>query len=140
MILPIDLVPGTNPPCFRWRQAVTAPSGEMLMVDHEGTLPQTVEVEVAALIALAKCQQQEIASLRQVGHKLETDRDKLQAFKDWVHAYLDEHGVPHHPPGPHGAEGCRIGDRMDWLMDKIKGLEAEATAKPMNLSTGRRKT
>lgn len=41
---------------------------------------------------------------------------KLHAFKDWVHAYLDRHGVPHHPPGPHGAEGCRIGDRMDWLM------------------------
>ena len=41
---------------------------------------------------------------------------KLQAFKDWAHAYLDRHGVPHHPAGPHGAEGCRIGDRMDWLM------------------------
>jgi hypothetical protein len=45
-----------------------------------------------------------------------TERDKLQAFKDWVHAYLDGVGVPHHPPGTHGAAGCRIGDRMDWLM------------------------
>jgi hypothetical protein len=44
---------------------------------------------------------------------------KLQAFKDWVHKYLDDHGAPHHPPGPHGAEGCRIGDRMDWLMARI---------------------
>jgi hypothetical protein len=42
--------------------------------------------------------------------------EKLQRFKDWVHNYLDRHGVPHHPPGTHGAEGCRIGDRMDWLM------------------------
>lgn len=48
--------------------------------------------------------------------ELEAERDKLQRFKDWVHAYLDQHGVPHHPSGPHGAEGCRIGDRMDWLM------------------------
>ncbi len=39
---------------------------------------------------------------------------KLQAFKDFCHAYLDAHGVPHHPPGIHGAEGCRIGDRLDW--------------------------
>lgn len=44
---------------------------------------------------------------------------KLQAFKDWVHAYLDAHGVPHHPPGTHGAAGCRIGDRMDWLMASL---------------------
>ncbi len=49
---------------------------------------------------------------------------KLQAFKDWVHAYLDTHGVPHHPPGPHGAEGCRIGDRMDWLMGQQAELRA----------------
>lgn len=47
------------------------------------------------------------------------ERDKLQAFKTWVHAYLDSHGVPHHPPGTHGAEGCRIGDRMDWLMAEL---------------------
>lgn len=46
--------------------------------------------------------------------------DKLQAFKDWVHAYLDQHDVPHHPPGSHGAAGCRIGDRMDWLMAHLK--------------------
>lgn len=50
----------------------------------------------------------------------------LQRFKDWVHAYLDTHGVPHHPPGTHGAEGCRIGDRMDWVMARVVELEAAA--------------
>jgi hypothetical protein len=50
--------------------------------------------------------------------------EKLQAFKDWVHAYLDAHGVPRHPPGTHGAEGCRIGDRMDWLMARLRAAEA----------------
>lgn len=29
---------------------------------------------------------------------------------------LDSHGVPDHPPGTHGEHGCRIGDRMDWLI------------------------
>lgn len=53
-------------------------------------------------------------------------RDKLQAFKDWVHSYLDAHGVPHHPPGTHGAEGCRIGDRMDWLMARLRAAESES--------------
>lgn len=47
---------------------------------------------------------------------------KLQAFKDWVHNYLDMHSVPHHPPGTHGAAGCRIGDRMDWLMAEHAAL------------------
>jgi hypothetical protein len=47
------------------------------------------------------------------------ERDKLQAFKAWVHTYLDAKGIPHHPPGPHGAEGCRIGDRMDYVFAKI---------------------
>lgn len=49
----------------------------------------------------------------------------LQAFKDWTHAFLDTHGVPHHPPGPHGAEGCRIGDRMDWLMNRLRSTESQ---------------
>jgi hypothetical protein len=56
------------------------------------------------------------------------ERDKLQRFKDWTHNYLDGVGVPHHPPGSHGAEGCRIGDRMDWLMARLRGAESEATA------------
>jgi len=57
--------------------------------------------------------------------KLQTKVAKLQRFKDWVHQYLDDRGVPHHPPGTHGAEGCRIGDRMDWLMARIERLKAE---------------
>lgn len=56
---------------------------------------------------------------------LRAERDKLQAFKDWVHAYLDGKSVPHHPPGTHGAAGCRIGDRMDWLFGQFAELRAE---------------
>lgn len=43
-----------------------------------------------------------------------------EAFKQWVHDYLDAQCVPYHPPGIHGAEGCRIGDRMDWLMARLR--------------------
>ena len=59
--------------------------------------------------------------------ELKAERDKLQAFKTWVHEYLDAHGVPHHPPGTHGAEGCRIGDRMDWVFaerDRLRAMPA----------------
>ncbi len=43
----------------------------------------------------------------------------LQAFKSWVHAYLDDKGIPTHPDGPHSAEGCRIGDRLDLVFERI---------------------
>lgn len=59
--------------------------------------------------------------------ELEGQVEKLRRFKDWVHDYLDRHGVPHHPPGVHGAEGCRIGDRMDWLTGRMADLERELT-------------
>ena len=51
--------------------------------------------------------------------------ESAEKFKRWVHEYIDAHGVPHHPPGVHGAEGCRIGDRMDWLMAKLTAAEKE---------------
>ena len=56
---------------------------------------------------------------------LEEQLAERQKFKDWVHNYLDTHGVPHHPPGTHGEHGCRIGDRMDWLMEQLANKEWE---------------
>ncbi len=64
-----------------------------------------------------------LAMARQHITLLQIERDKLLTFKDWVHAYLNVHDVPDHPPGTHGAEGCRIGDRMDWLMAKLANAE-----------------
>jgi len=40
-----------------------------------------------------------------------------QAFKDFVHRRLDEAGIPTHPDGPHSKEGCRIGDRLDLVLE-----------------------
>jgi hypothetical protein len=49
-------------------------------------------------------------------------------FKRYVHDRLDKAGVPEHfPGGKHTAEGCRIGDRLDWLLDRE---ERRANAKP----------
>ncbi len=59
---------------------------------------------------------------RELLRTLEVTRTELaerQRFKDFVHAYLDRHGVPHHPPGKHGPEGCRIGDRLDWVLGRV---------------------
>lgn len=64
--LPIDVVPGTNPPRFRWQQTVSTPVGKQT-VDHEGNLSPTVEGAVARLIALA----------RQLQHDNEVLRDSM---------------------------------------------------------------
>lgn len=53
MNLPIDIIPGTNPPKFRWRQTVSTPNG-LRVVDHTGNLPPTVEGAVLLLITLAR--------------------------------------------------------------------------------------
>jgi hypothetical protein len=76
-----------------------------------------------------------IKALEEQLHRLQDERnallaraEKAEAFKSWTHQYLDAHGVPHHPPGTHGAAGCRIGDRMDWLMAKLDAATAGASA------------
>lgn len=47
--------------------------------------------------------------------------DRLRQFKAYVHARLDAMGVPENPDGPHSKEGCRVGDRLDWVEARIKG-------------------
>ena len=44
------------------------------------------------------------------------ERDKLLAFKAFVHDRLTAAGVPTHPDGPHSRQGCRIGDRLDLVL------------------------
>lgn len=61
------------------------------------------------------------------------ERDKLQKFKEFVHAYLDQHGVPHgDPTNEHQKAGCRIGARLDLLfaqrdeaVSELKRIEYE---------------
>lgn len=61
--LPIDVVPGSAPPKFRWRQTVDTLAGRQV-IDHEATLPPTVEVAVVRLIGIAKQLMMENAALQ----------------------------------------------------------------------------
>lgn len=63
MNLPIDMIPGTTPRRFKWRQTVTTPAGPKV-VDFDGTLPTTVEESVMLLIGIAKQQAKEIETLK----------------------------------------------------------------------------
>lgn len=65
IVLPIDVVPNTDPPIFRWRQLVSNwGDGQSEWVEHEGTLPPTCERAVVDLIVIAKRLQEENIRLR----------------------------------------------------------------------------
>ena len=48
----------------------------------------------------------------------------LEAFKSYVHERLDGMGIPVDPPGEHSDAGCRVGQRLDVVEDRIAALEA----------------
>lgn len=56
--------------------------------------------------------EEDAATQRQIDD-LTAERDKLLAFKEYVHRRLDEAAVAADPESPHRAEGCRIGGRLD---------------------------
>lgn len=63
LILPIEVIPGTDPPIFRWRQLISTPVGKQV-VEHIESLPATVEVAVQRLVAVAKQLMMENMALR----------------------------------------------------------------------------
>lgn len=62
--LPIDVVPNTSPPRFRWSQMIQTPTGPR-MIEHEGVLPPSVEGAVLSLITLAKRRQKDNDTLHE---------------------------------------------------------------------------
>jgi hypothetical protein len=60
--------------------------------------------------------QDRLEAVRDELAKVTAERDKLQRFKDYVHARRDAAGVPVDPESSHKAEGCRIGGRLDIVL------------------------
>jgi hypothetical protein len=54
------------------------------------------------------------------GKVLLEELERLRGFKTYVHQRLDAAGVPVDPDSPHKAAGCRIGGRLDWVLDPIR--------------------
>lgn len=68
-----------------------------------------------------KIQRRAVVQFMLNAEQMRAERDKLQAFKDYVHGRLDAAGVPTDPDSPHKAEGCRIGGRLDILIAAALG-------------------
>lgn len=62
--LPIDVIPGTNPPRFRWRLKVDTIAGPKV-VESEGLVLPSIESALVELISMVKKLQLENAVLRQ---------------------------------------------------------------------------
>lgn len=58
----------------------------------------------------------------------EAQREKLAAFKAFVHEFLDRNGVPTDPPGKMREEGCRVGQRLKYLADERDSAREAADA------------
>lgn len=63
MKLPIEYIPGTDPPRFRWKQRITSPVGTQV-IDYEGLLVPSAEQALKHLCVLADWQAREINKLK----------------------------------------------------------------------------
>jgi hypothetical protein len=102
----------------QWGYGWSSPLTTKEQAERDGRFAARARADLPAAIDALDAADAELAAK-------EAERDKLQRFKSWCHDYLDGKGVPHHPPGTHGAEGCRIGDRLDWVWARIGQLELE---------------
>lgn len=64
MQLPIEVIPGSRPPRFRWRYLADTPNGRQA-VEQEGSLPPSMEGAMQRLISLVKQLQTENAGLQE---------------------------------------------------------------------------
>lgn len=69
------------------------------------------------------------ARLRSHIAALEKERDEVQRFKAYVHQRLDSAGVPVDPPSGHKAHGCRIGGRLDVILQDRDAAISDNAAK-----------
>ena len=67
--LPIDIIPNTSPPRFRWRYSISTLDG-MRTIECDGILSSTLEVALVELITLVKQQDQEICGLQKLNEGL----------------------------------------------------------------------
>lgn len=72
MQLPIDLIPGSHPPKFRWSRAVPQ------IIPCEGNLPATCEKAVAELITLAKGLAEVVAAQVTALEQLRVENEELR--------------------------------------------------------------
>lgn len=73
--LPIDVIPGSDPPRFAWRRIIDT-AGSREVIEMDGMVPVSIEKSLADLVQLTKRLARENASLR---GQLRAANDRLEA-------------------------------------------------------------
>lgn len=92
---------------LKWRRAVVGNSGP----NHTYETIKDGEAAIGFADELRTLQCETVEGLT-------AEVAKLVAFKSYVHQRLDEAGVPVDPPSPHREAGCRIGGRLDVVLNE----------------------
>lgn len=71
------------------------------------------------------CKEDFEAGYNHAASQFQSQLDKLQKFKDYVHDRLDKIGVPVDPESKHKAAGCRIGGRLDFIQSQLSEKDEE---------------
>jgi hypothetical protein len=98
-------------------------------IEAESTANAALKAEVAITKSFCNLYVKERNYERVVVDRMAKEKAALQAFKNFVHRRLDEMGVPANPEPPkHALEGCRIGDRLDFIQTSERGHIEASTA------------
>lgn len=76
--LPIEMVPNSHPPRFRWKYVVDTPGGKRV-VDQESAVQPSMEVVLQRLISIAKTALMDNAGLHAQVNKLTEKNEQLGA-------------------------------------------------------------
>lgn len=83
--LPIDVIPGTYPPKFRWEHIINTPVGTRIL-SNEATLPPSVENAIVQLITITK---QQISTIELLKTDLLAANDKTLELQRQIDEYTE---------------------------------------------------
>lgn len=96
----------------------------------QGAKPTRLEFVKTALFDIEQVGRMQ--ALVNIFNKHEAEVEALKAFKAYVHKRLDDAGIEKNPDGEHSKYGCRIGDRLDIVLDRITEIDDVLELVPEN--------
>lgn len=94
--LPIDVIPGSSPPRFRWRHKVATPIGEKA-IECTGLMLPSIEASLCTLVAIAKERAARIAvltaSVKSQAEQIEALTQQIEGLHKQLIAATDRIGA-----------------------------------------------
>jgi len=101
-----------------------------------GAIKQAIAARLPAVVQYASRTPADWLKLEEQLAQAQADATKGAEWKAYVMKRLDEMGVPERIDDEHLAQGCRIGGRLDWVADRLRGLPQTTEQKAAELAAG----